>query len=202
MYKEKANFFDGQINTPWANDDYTAEELLKSEKIFKLCKIKSGSKIIEPGCGSGRLTALIAEKCGNSGKVTALDVSPEMIRIAKERLTNYNSVEVSCISVEDANFEFESYDVVICHQVFPHFENKKTVTAKLVNALKSGGYFIISHFIGIEEINDVHRKSNSPVVNDIMPSNNEIEELFREVGLEVLLIEDEENCYNVLGRKK
>ena len=202
MYKEKANFFDGQIDAPWANDNYSSEELLKSDKIFKLCKIKQGSKIIEPGCGSGRLTMLMAERCGDSGKIVAIDVSPGMIKKAKERLTGYNNVEVSCLSVEDAAFENGNYDAVICHQVFPHFEDKKAVLNKLVATLKTGGFFIISHFIGIEEINDVHRKSNSPVVNDIMPSNDEIKELFEAAGLELVLIEDKEDCYNVLGRKK
>ena len=201
MYKEKAKFFDCQIDAEWADAEYTQEELVKAEKIFKLCKIKQGSSVIEPGCGSGRLTLLLAERCGLDGEIFALDISPKMIAKAKQRLRNQNNVKILCALVEDTEFCSESYDAVVCHQVFPHFENKETVLDKLVKALKPGAYLIISHFIGIEDINDVHRKSKSPVENDIMPSNDDIKRMFDEVGLELILMEDDKNCFNVLGKK-
>ncbi len=202
MYKEKAKFFDCQIDAEWADAEYTGEEIAKVEKIFDLCKIEQGSKVIEPGCGSGRLTQLLAERCGAEGEVFALDISPKMIEKAKQRLKKHDNVKILCELLENVEIVSEGYDAVVCHQVFPHFENKEIILNKLVKALKPGGYLIISHLIGIEEINDVHRKSNSPVENDIMPSNDDIKKMFAEAGLELIFLEDEKNCYNVLGRKK
>ena len=202
MYKEKAKFFDGQIAAPWANNDYTVEELKKAEKIISKCKIKKGCRVIEPGCGTGRLTALIAEKCGSAGEIAAFDISQEMVKKAGERLSRYKNVNVSCALLEELSFESAAYDVVLCHQVFPHFEDKFLAVEILSKALKPGGIFAITHLVGIEEINDVHRKSNSPVEKDIMPSNSEIKDILNKYNLEIIELEDTPNCYNVYAVKQ
>jgi 2-polyprenyl-3-methyl-5-hydroxy-6-metoxy-1,4-benzoquinol methylase len=61
------------------------------------------------------------------------------------------------------------FHLIICHQVFPHFENPGDTLGKLSKMLYTGGRIVISHFISSQEINDVHRKSNTAVAHDLIP---------------------------------
>ncbi|MCF7792012.1 MAG: methyltransferase domain-containing protein [Victivallales bacterium] len=201
MNTAKADFFDKAINSPWANDEYTERELQKINKFLNLCKVSAGSKIIEPGCGAGRLTEILASECGETGEIIAFDISSEMVKLATKRTKNYKNVKIYCSSAENYKYTPNYFDAVICHQAYPHFDNTEKATASLSKALKPGGRFIISHLIGISEINDVHRKSDTPVQNDIMPETNLIKKYFAKAGMAVNYIVDNEDMFIILAIK-
>ncbi len=59
-------------------------------------RVEPGDRILEVGCGSGWLTALLAELVGPTGMVYAIDIIPELVDLTKEHLTSYHyqNVEV------------------------------------------------------------------------------------------------------------
>ena len=176
MNNAKAVFFDGQTNSPWACNEYNWEEIEKAEKVLNLCKIKQGSKIIEPGCGTGRLTKIVAERCGSSGEILAFDISKKMVKKTEKRILKYNNNKVLCMAAEEYSFKPNYYDVVLCHQTYQHFEKTELATKILANAIKPNGYFIISQFTGIEIINNIYKQPHSPIKNDTMPNISTIEQ--------------------------
>ena len=46
-------------------------------------------RILDAGCGSGRVTEGLLERLGNGGSVIALDGSPAMVNAARERLARF-----------------------------------------------------------------------------------------------------------------
>jgi 16S rRNA (adenine1518-N6/adenine1519-N6)-dimethyltransferase len=62
-----------------------------ARKIVDFADLKQEETVVEIGAGVGIMTALIAEK---ACRVIALDVDPDMIAILKERLRQYDNVEV------------------------------------------------------------------------------------------------------------
>ncbi len=195
MYRQKAVFFDQQVNESWAAKEYGEQE----EKSLKILFSEAGPfekmKILEPGCGTGRLTRILSDRAGPDGLVVAMDISANMVSAARKKLAGRKNVQIHLAAVEDLKFMDNSFDMIICHQVFPHFENKKNVLLMMQKILKKGGKLIVHHFISLKEINDVHRKAGTIVQNDIMPDSKDMKTLFADAGLKIIFIRDGENGY-------
>lgn len=195
MYKEKADFFDAQARAPWADNEYTLEEMEKVRRLLRLLPNKQGLTLLEPGCGTGRLTVELAEAVAPGGSVMALDISPRMVEVAKQRLGRCNNAEVLTVELESRILPERAFDAVVCHQVFPHLNDKPRALERMACLLKPQGHLIISHFIGREEINDVHRKAGTVVEHDLLPDAAEMRELLEAGGFDVLELVDMPDFY-------
>ena len=104
------------------------------------------SKILDLACGSGTLAISLA----NDGyKVSGLDLSKEIIEVAKEKMIT-NHVEID-FSVKDmTNFDYdEKFDVITCFFDSVNFLTKNEVAMMfncIYNNLNDGGYFIFDLF--------------------------------------------------------
>ena len=195
MYREKASYFDGQVGSPWASDPYGPSERAKLDRLFEQTGELEGLWLLEPGCGTGRLTEILAERVGDSGGVVALDISAKMVELARKRVSHKRNVEVHHQTLEDFPLKESRFDLVLCHQVFPHLEDKAKALAKMEMALKPGGQLFIFHFISFKEINDRHRKAGTAVENDLMPGAEEVKELLSDAGLKIRSWEDDDRGY-------
>ena len=120
-YLAKAYFFDAQVQADWAAQDYGGDEVKKLDRLFAITGCLTGLRLLEPGCGTGRLTEVLAEKVGPRGQVVAMDISPRMVAAARQRLIGFTNVDLRLGSVEEMADQQGIFDQVICHQVFPHF---------------------------------------------------------------------------------
>jgi demethylmenaquinone methyltransferase/2-methoxy-6-polyprenyl-1,4-benzoquinol methylase len=198
---EKSAFFDSQISAPWASADYSQEEVRKIERMLRLSGLAEGMRVIEPGCGTGRLTRILAERVGKSGLVLSSDISMKMIDICRRNLRELPQAEIYCLPVEELVLNRESFDLVICHNVFPHFDDKPRVLRHLSNALGEGGTFIIFHLMNSQWVNDLHRKTHPAVLRDMLPDENELRMMMKDVGLEINLLEDGDSGYLLRAAK-
>ena len=195
MNKAKADFFDEHAEESWAADEYTAEEMSKVKRLLQEARVEKGLKILEPGCGTGRLTEILAQETGPEGLVVALDISPKMIEFCLPRLARLKNCRLFCASMEDFPYEPNGFDVVICHQVFPHFDDKAGAVANMARMLKPGGRLVVFHFKGSEHINDVHRKAGTIVEKDLLPPEKEMKRIFQGAGFTVRNFEDDRHGY-------
>lgn len=131
----------------------------------------------------------------------ALDISPKMVETARRRIASRQNVEVHLAEVEAFPLEKSGFDLVLCHQVFPHFEDKEKVLKILARALKPDGRFIIFHFINLSQINDRHRKAGTAVENDMMPVAEEMEHLLEVAGLKMEFLKDDAHGYFVSAKR-
>jgi ubiquinone/menaquinone biosynthesis C-methylase UbiE len=194
-YKEKIHYFDSQVKAPWSFQEYGEDERKKLDRFFQYTGPLTGFHILEPGCGTGRLTEILSDQVGEPGRVTALDISPKMVEAARKRLDGRQNVEVHLSTLESFPLKPASFDLVVCHQVFPHFENKEEALRLMSGSLKPGRKLIVFHFIDITRINDRHRKAGTAVEEDLMPSFNEMEALFNKAGFKIDFFIDDELGY-------
>lgn len=195
MYREKATYFDRQVEAPWAAAAYGADEATKLERLFRHTGPVEGLRILEPGCGTGRLTEVLSDAVGPKGKVLACDISPRMLDAARVRLGDRDNVAFFEGPLESLPFTPGTQDLALCHQVFPHFEDKHLALRHLARALKPGRRLIVFHFITFAEINDIHRKAGTTVERDVMPGTEEMERLFTEAGFAIEFIRDDPEGY-------
>jgi ubiquinone/menaquinone biosynthesis C-methylase UbiE len=201
LHQKKASFFDSHAKSPWAYDDYSTDETAKLDRLFKMIGPLQGLSILEPGCGTGRLTEILARRVGDQGRVVAIDISSKMIDLACRRVKDRTNVVIQHQALEDLPLQEKGFDLIMCHQVFPHLEDKAGNLRRMAWALKSGGRLIIFHLIPFHEINDMHRKAGTAVEHDLMPGREEMIQLTSEAGLNITLWEDTDDSYLLLAQK-
>jgi trans-aconitate methyltransferase len=106
------------------------------EGLVELLDPKPGERILDLGCGSGQLTAKIAEA---GARVIGIDLSPDMIAQAR---ANYPEVE---FAIGDAtSFELaEPVDAVFSNAVLHWVKEAAGAIACVRRALKPGGRFVL-----------------------------------------------------------
>ena len=105
--------------------------------------MKSGDSVLEVGCGVGQITLLMAEMVGR-GHITAVDISPENIRLASDRLKSRTNIEWMVTDMMEISFQ-NSYDWVVFPDVLEHIpvESHRMVFQTVAAALKPGGKVFI-----------------------------------------------------------
>ena len=182
-------------------DSFTSEEKSKLSLYLKLWDIQPGQYILEPGCGTGRLTTYLARAVGPQGKVYACDLSAEMIHTALCRGLNKQATFLQC-PVTMIPTGDNIFDKVICFQVFPHFSDRVSALTEMRRVLKPGGDLWINHCKRREEINTLHRNASGIVVSHQLPSDDEMVLLLTTNGFGVEEISDSSQGYRIHAKKQ
>jgi SAM-dependent methyltransferase len=95
--------------------------------------------VLEVGCGSGRFTELLAK---SNQKVTAIDLSPEMIARARERFGPSDPVSFYCGDFLEENFNSQKFDCIISAATLHHMSAELAVP-RMKELLGPGGTLII-----------------------------------------------------------
>ncbi|MCE5250880.1 methyltransferase domain-containing protein [bacterium] len=177
---------------------FDEEERTKLEECLTLWNIHPGDRILEPGCGTGRLTAILADLVGQDGAVVACDISHEMIDGARRRnLPHWVRLfhgSVNTIPVPD-----EYFDVVLCFQVFPHFSDRPRALAEIHRVIRPGGRLWIAHLASRETINKRHRDAKHVIVSHQIPDEREMRELLDAGGFHVEMVDDSPSRFQILA---
>ncbi|AFM27756.1 class I SAM-dependent methyltransferase [Desulfomonile tiedjei] len=199
MHSSKTKFFNSQVEEEWAAVDYSDEKIVRIDRMLRLAQVRMGMKILEPGCGTGRLTRILADRVGTGGHIVAIDISEKMVEACLRKANWKAHVEVVCASVEEYPLPPREFDAVICHQVFPHFNDKLTALNVFSTILKPYGRLAIFHFINSAQINDLHRIAHEAVMEDLMPAEDAMTSMLDSVGFQIDIFEDDENGYLLIS---
>jgi len=136
----------------WAGpyDALTNHILQPSQKsIGRLAQIKAGDRVLDVGCGSGRLTMAAQEWAGADGQAVGLDPSPEMIRVARKNAERAGSkAKFELGVVESLPFPDASFEVVLNRLMLHHLPGdlKQRGLAEMRRVLKPGGICLVVDF--------------------------------------------------------
>jgi SAM-dependent methyltransferase len=98
---------------------------------------------LEIGCGTGKFTRLLASRAQS---VTAIDLSPQMIRLARQESANYSNIEYVLDDVMRRTLPVESYDCVVSIATLHHLPPEQALL-KIKAALKPNGTLIIHDLV-------------------------------------------------------
>ena len=87
-----------------------------SDKLIELAQIQQGHKVLDVATGIGEPAVTAARKVRPSGKVTAIDLSPQMLAIAKERAKENgldNTIEFREGDAESLGVPASAFDAVV-----------------------------------------------------------------------------------------
>lgn len=116
--------------------------------------IKSGSHVLDFGCGPGSYSFAASRLVGKDGKVYALDIHPSAIkrvkRVAEKRgLSNIEAIYSDC----STGLEEGSVDFVLLYDIFHHLSDPDSVMKELNRIMKPNSILSFSdHHMKEEEI--------------------------------------------------
>ncbi|MEW6467418.1 MAG: class I SAM-dependent methyltransferase [Bacteroidota bacterium] len=118
MKKEKiAEFYDGYVR--YQLDNAFNERHLALFARLKEMGLKPDSDVLEIGCGIGIITSMIAAYV-KKGSVTALDISPRSIEVARERILHQSNITFIAADVLSHPFRGKQFDFITLFDVLEH----------------------------------------------------------------------------------
>lgn len=188
--KDIISFFDSFAPT-WDNENQRNEQVIS--EILDNGGISEGARVLDVACGTG---VLFPDYISRKASVTGIDISPEMVKIAKAK---FPQIEVICSDAENFAAD-EKFDAVMIYNAFPHFPNPQRLIENLANLLKTGGRISIAHGASREEIHKCHQgKPNK--ISLPLPETEELKNLlspFFDVDIKI----SDNRMYQVSGTKK
>ena len=97
--------------------------------------------LLDVGCGPGLLLATLAVDYPEL-RLAGLDIAPEMIRVATERLGG--RAEIKLGDAESLPWEDASFDYVFCVDSFHHYPNPKRALSEFHRVLKPNGQLVLA----------------------------------------------------------
>ena len=178
-------------------DGWDAEQIPKDaiiEKILDNGGVEEGKAVLDIACGTGTLFPFYWERSVKS--VTGIDISPEMMKIAKQK---FPKTEIICGDAEEYHFD-KNFDIIMLYNAFPHFPNPEKLIKNLAGCLKDDGRISIAHSMSRAEIQSLHQKRASNVSLEL-PTAEVLAEMLQPYFVIDIIISDDE-MYQVSGIKK
>lgn len=162
--------------------------------------IAPGMRVLDVGTGTGVIIPHLLRALQGRGSVTAVDISPGMLEVARAKGFP-DCVRFVLADVTDAAFPDASFDCAVLNAVFPHFENPVRALRNIRRMLAAGGILCISHPVGREAVNRVHREASGVVNGDIVPGSEEMSAVLSACDFVAASVIDEPEFYLALARK-
>jgi len=170
------------------------ETLTRADRILVELAIKPGSHVLDVGSGTGILLPFLSKAVGGQGRITEMDISAGMLAEARAKGSGTNNYYIQA-DITAIPLPEEVFDLVICFNAFPHFDDKPGALREMTRVLKSGGRLAIGHSMSREELNDMHRSIGGVVGGDRLPDNAEVYRLLEQAGLGRVKIENSPERY-------
>ncbi len=176
-------------------------EMIKNDaiigKILDNAEVGEGMDVLDVACGTGVMFDYYLTR--GVSRVTGIDISPEMAKIAKAKYEGEPRVQVICGDVEEFSFD-RKFDRIVVYNAFPHFPYPKRLIKLLAKLLKEDGRLTVAHGQSREAIDGHHSGSASKVSNGLMSAEN-LKRIF-DAHFDVEVVISNRYMYQVSGVKR
>ena len=125
--------------------------------IYEQCQITEGMKILELGCGNGRLWIENKAKLPADCEIILSDISEGMIRdVRREQSLQDDRFSFAAFDCHASPYEDASFDLVIANHVLFYCKDVDRVCREVGRVLKPGGRFVCGTY-GVAHMQEVSR---------------------------------------------
>ena len=111
------------------------------EQAIARLSIPPHARVLDVGCGSGWATRLLAERAKH-GAVVGIDISDEMIRIAREASAAFSNIEFRLASSEKLPFESLEFSHAFSMESLYYYADVLAALREIHRVLNRGGLFV------------------------------------------------------------
>lgn len=122
----------------WASPAGQIRAQRRAEYFIRLGSLKSESKALEIGCGTGLFTQKVYQ--ATKAQITAIDISEDLLQQARVKLPE---VEFTIEDAMNTSFENNCYDCVYGSSILHHLDFEKSLK-EIYRVLKSGGKMVFA----------------------------------------------------------
>ncbi len=179
FFTKWSNQYDSGILTSWL-------ERMQKHALQEILKNKTDAPsvaILDIGCGTGQLLSKLALKY-KTAKLIGIDLTPAMLKIAKQKLKPYKNIQLQEASVEKLPFKDKSFDYVLTTEAFHHFPDPNKALQEMKRVLKDNSKIIlidVNFGPGISYIFHLLEPGNKKIY-----SKKDFQKLFKEHHLQLL----------------
>jgi ubiquinone/menaquinone biosynthesis C-methylase UbiE len=151
--------------------------------MIKALGVQPGQTVCDMGCGNGFHTLRLARLVGKTGRVLAVDVQPEMLRMLEEsaKQKSIKNVEIVQSMEYDPKLPEGEIDLILLVDVYHEFAYPEQMLAAMRKALKPKGRLVLVEF-RLEDPNVPikleHKMSKEQVKKELLPNGYKLVEEF------------------------
>jgi arsenite methyltransferase len=110
------------------------------EQAIARMNVPADGRILDVGCGSGWATRLLAG-LATSGRVTGIDISDEMVQVARDSSHSYPHVDFEVASAEQLPFSDNEFTHAFSMESLYYYHDIPRALSEIHRVLRTGGVF-------------------------------------------------------------
>lgn len=117
-----------------------------AELLLDRAHVSAGMRVLDVGCGPGRITLPAARRVGADGEVVALDIQKAMLQRVQKKLDAQGVTNVRLLhaGAGDGKTEANAFDRAFLVTVLGEIPDKRSALREIYRALKPGGILSIT----------------------------------------------------------
>lgn len=143
----------GGLPCPWwlvpLLENPYVEHVAGAPVLLEQAGIEPGMRVLDAGCGPGRLTLPAARRVGSSGRVVALDFQPRMLEMLARRVreAGLENVDIVRARLGDGALPSDTFDVALLVTVLGEIPLRLTALRELHRSLRPGGMLSVTEVL-------------------------------------------------------
>ena len=123
------------------------------QKLLDRAMLRPGEAVLDLGTGTGSAAILAATKIGPTGRITAIDISPEMLDKARARIlaSSLANVVLAEGRAEAIPASADSFDAVLASLSLMYVIDRTAAAGEIARILRPGGRFVAAVWAGPED---------------------------------------------------
>lgn len=160
----------GHQGAPWLIRE-TREVEENPTLVLEQLGVRPGMVVCDLGCGNGFYTLPLSKMVGETGKVLAVDIQPEMLHLLELRAkdTQIKNIQPILGTVHDPKLEENSVDLILLVDVYHEFSNPVGMLAAMRKSLKKDGMIALVEFRGEDPrvpIKPLHKMTKKQILKE------------------------------------
>jgi ubiquinone/menaquinone biosynthesis C-methylase UbiE len=145
--------------------------------------------VLEIGTGTGALIPHLVN-CAPNTRLVSIDLAHGMLLQARERCPHTHLVEADTHRLPFASGQQSWFDVVVCHNSFPHFADRSRALGEIRRVLCPNGQLFILHNKPRERVNAIHSQAGDPIAFDLLPPGEDLRQMLVRAGYINVWVDD------------
>jgi SAM-dependent methyltransferase len=122
----------------------------RTQATLEHLRLAPGMEVLDAGCGPGRLTIPMARAIAPGGRVTAVDIQPNMIQRAQAKAlkAQVDNIEFRLTGLGRGDLPVNRFDRAVLSTVLGEIPDRPAAMQEIYAALKPGGFLLVDEVRG------------------------------------------------------
>lgn len=164
----------GHLGAGWLERP-TREREERTDLLLENLPLEPGSVAADIGAGTGYFSLPMARLVGPQGRVLAVDIQPEMLRLLQARAAeeNIKNIEPILGNLIDPKLPHGKVDLILCADVYHEFTHPEHMLRRMRAALSPNGTVVLAEFREEDPnvpILPLHKMSKKQILRELPPN--------------------------------